>query len=132
MKKALELLKEIEWERLGKYCRFCGRACIHGHLKHCELGQAIALLEAKPEPGELVKEVQDTASAYIHYSDAKGLLAGHIVQLCDEIEQLEKEAFDLSVAKTNAENECCVLRGEVERLEGELARIRPVSNDNEK
>ena len=84
MKKALELLKEIDEPKLDCYCGICKRNYEIAHAAWVKVVEAIALLEAKPEPGELVKRTRKCFS----FDETNG---ARIHLLCDEIERLEAE-----------------------------------------
>ncbi len=121
----LELLKEIQGSMFGK-CPVCTFVT---HRDGCPLGQAIALLEAKPKQGELVKRILEALVQYRsdpHSATRLGKFVTEydIDELCDEIDRQEKEASGLSVAKVNAENECMVLKGDIDRLEAENKALR--------
>lgn len=124
MSKVLDLLKEIESSMFGK-CPVCTFIV---HREGCRLGQAIAILEARVEPGELVKATRKLLKEFADgsqtpYAWLLTIGVSHVLKLCDEIERQEKEAFGLSVTKVSAENECMVLKGQIERLEARLSEL---------
>ena len=96
MKKALELLKEIDEPKLDCYCGICKRNYAIAHAAWVKVVEAIALLEAKPEPGELVKRIMKALVRYRSTPASATQLEEFVTEydideLCDEIERLEGE-----------------------------------------
>lgn len=102
MSKVLKLLKKHEWEYTD-HCPVCVNTSQEGHSGECFLGQAIAIaiLEAKVEPGELVKEIRADILRWKAVSNMSNhILNEEVLKLCDEIEWLEAENKQLKEKHT--------------------------------